>query len=149
MTIPKKHLLILLVLLTGCTLRSTPAPTPTSDPLAGTEWQLTHIRGQPVLPDYPIYLHLWEEKMTGEMSCNSYRTEYQAKDGTIQIKLLAVTVQLCPDKNLMNQEKQYTQAWEVALGQPASYRLEANTLEVLDDSGMIVLSFHNARSGSK
>ena len=145
----KKHILILLILLTGCTLRSTPAPTPTHNPLAGTDWKLTQIREQPVLPGYPIYLHLWEAKMTGEMGCNFYRTQYQAKDGTILIELLAVTVQLCLDQDLMNQEKQYTQAWDVAIGQPATYRLEANMLENLDDSGMIVLSFHNALTDSK
>jgi hypothetical protein len=146
----RKAILFLFLLLVSCTLdpASTPAPVSAPNPLAGTVWILIKIHDMPALPEYPVYLFLESGRLRGEMGCNSYRADYHEQNSALQIDLLTVTVQLCRDAELMDQEERYIQTWrDTALLDPSPYRLISNNLEILDSSGSVVLLFETAITG--
>jgi len=147
---------LLLVVLSGCAAEPTAAPLATEqNPLVGTHWKLTSFENWLAMKKYPIYLHFDEKKMSGEMGCNNYDGDYQveAKDEESQISVgvLAMTVQLCQDEALMDQETRYIEAWRVvAMPQPAVFRVgqegAVSTLEILDAEGNAVLTFEASES---
>ena len=143
-----------LLLLSGCVRQtSTPlAPTQTlpaaANPLAGTNWRLVSLQGQPTPEKYPIYLMLGTSTFRGVMGCNTYSAHY-ALEGTdqLRVELLEVTVELCQDAQLMRLESQYTGAWsENTVGRTLRFETgeDAQTLEFFDAAGNSIFLFQNA-----
>ena len=145
--------LIIILVLSGCAEVASPAPaltpTPGSKPLAGTDWKLLRIKDQPSRIEYPIYLHFWNEKMNGEMGCNSYGGMYVTEGKQIRVSRISVTVEQCQPQELMEQEANYITLWEKnLLEQSAEFtiRQEAkpSTLEIFDADGNSIFLFENA-----
>ena len=121
-------------------LRYRQKPAPTLDPaLAGTEWLLTALQDEPPLEDGRITLQFENGSVGGNAGCNSYGAEIRTVDqGTFSISEWAMTAMACAEpEGIMEQETRYGQT----LSQVTAYRLEDDTLILLDDAGRLLLTF--------
>ncbi len=118
-----------------------PAPaqpsTTGTDNVAGISWTLTTLSGQPALKVTTVTLNFVAGKVAGSDGCNNYNGSYTA-DGT-NIKFsqpMAATMKACPEP-IMKQATVYMQA----LGQAATYKVDAQQLTLLDASGKELATF--------
>jgi len=95
-------------------------PSPSGDTsLAGTEWVLTSIRGEPPVGAVEITLVVDQASAGGWAGCNHYGGEPVVTVGTFRLDDLVATAMACQDARLMDQESDYlgilgeTSAWEV------------------------------------
>lgn len=122
-----------------------PEPTTTpGNPLAGTEWQLVSLRGDPLLEDTYISLSFKEEQLEGFAGCNHYGGGADSggytltPDGKLAIPTLARTVMDCPEpQGVMEQEDVYFEA----LAAVEAYRLQNGRLTLQNASGETLLAF--------
>jgi len=107
--------------------------------LVDTDWVLAAINGRPPLEGVRITLSLGLEGFGGLAGCNHYGGMYvAASDSVLMLGEIAVTAMLCLEpEGVMEQEGAYTQA----LGEAAGYRLNGDTLEILDAAGEVVLAY--------
>jgi len=147
-------LFVFLLLLSGCALpvsmpaAPTPTPPAVENPLAGTDWRLVSLQGQPVAQEYPIYLMFGTSTLRGVMGCNNYGAHYLL-EGTDQIRLemLEVTLALCQDAALMQREAAYIDGWEAnAMGRWMRFAIhpDGSSLEFFDAQGRSIFLFENA-----
>ena len=118
-------------------------PPPTAESvLPGTQWELTSLRGQPLLPGTHINLEFGEQPFSGFSGCNYYgggpdSGKYAAADdGALKILEFAVTAIGCPE-GIMAQEKAYIDA----LMSPAAYQPSDDRLEIQNAAGETVLVY--------
>lgn len=126
--------LSILPLLAACSAATTGA-----DPLAGSAWNLTTLQGEATLPGSSITLSFDEGGQAGgSAGCNSYGGSYAVSGEALSFGALVSTQMAClAPAGVMDQEQAYLQA----LGQAAGYNLDADSLEILDDAGNVVLVF--------
>lgn len=106
--------------------------------LAGSEWALVSLRGQPPLAGTTISLKFEADQAGGSSGCNSYGGSYTARGGRLTFTDIAATLMACLDPaGVMDQEAAYLQA----LSQAAGYRVTDNQLEIQDAAGETVLVF--------
>jgi heat shock protein HslJ len=112
--------------------------------LAGTEWTLVSLNGEPLLAGTEIDVYFEETHLGGKMTCNGYgggpdSGRYSAKkDGTLDVPMLAVTLQACESpKGVMEQEAAYIKTLQGA----ARYRVVGDSLEIEDAAGETMLVF--------
>lgn len=147
-------LFVLILALTGCArpastpLAATQTPPAGENPLAGTNWRLVSLRGQPAAQDSPIYLMFGTSTFRGVMGCNNYGAQYLVEGADqIRLEMLEVTVELCPDADLMQREAAYIEGWKAnAIGRAMRFAIRANgsSLEFFDAEGRPVFVFENA-----
>ena len=134
----------------GPTAAATPEPTPPEGTggqgggdLGGSAWELTALRGQPLLEGTQITLEFKEDGVGGFAGCNSYGSvqgegELVARDGELRLPPMAQTLIGCIEpEGIMDQESAYMEALQQATG----YRLEGDVLELQDDNGETILTF--------
>lgn len=130
-----------------------PVTTPTAvagNPLAGTEWELVSLGGDPLLEDTYISIEFDEDRVGGFAGCNHYgggpdSGGYSVSDRSIEIGQLAITLMECLDpKGVMDQEAAYLNA----LANATTYRLEADTLTLQNADGATILSFQRVESST-
>ena len=106
--------------------------------LAGSEWALVSLRGQPPLAGTTITLKFESDKAGGSAGCNSYGGPYTARGGRLTLTDVAATMMACLDPaGVMEQEAAYLQA----LSQAAGYRATDAQLEIQDAAGETALVF--------
>jgi heat shock protein HslJ len=107
--------------------------------LDDTEWVLTSLRGQPLLPGTTINLSFEEVTFSGSAGCNRYGGEYAATDdGSLSRPMLEVTVMGCTEpEGVMEQE----QAYIAAFASIATYQLSEDRLELQDASRETILVY--------
>lgn len=132
------------LILSGCGSGGEARQPGTSTGLAGTEWVLTSLHGNALIEDTEITLTFEETYLGGSMTCNGYgggrdSGRYVATpEGTLEVPLLAVTVQLCSEPvGIMEQEKAYVEALQGA----ATYRVVGDRLEIANASQETTLVF--------
>jgi len=111
--------------------------------LAGSEWVLAALQGQPPLEGTQITLKLDQGKASGFAGCNRYGFEYTTPaKGTIAIGMMQVTAMGCREPaGVMEQEHAYTEALRSAV----AYQLDGDRLEMQNSAGETVLSFQRRK----
>jgi heat shock protein HslJ len=119
------------------------------DPLDGTAWQLTSLRGQPPLPNTFLLLQFIDGELRGEAGCNLFgspSTYSLTGSGGLEFEIISATVMQCVDENgdpleaVMEQERDYIDT----LIQVRGYRIDGDQLELLDDQEDPLLTYQRA-----
>jgi putative lipoprotein len=113
-----------------------PAPAQTSAAsgakLRDTKWVLAEVNGNPAFPGEGVAAHFELHKkgnVTGSTGCNNLVGSYIASEGALQFTPAATTRKMCTAP-VMQQE----QALLSALKATTAYRVDGNTLELLNGS---------------
>lgn len=111
----------------GCSMsQSQDASKPVA--LAGSQWQVQEIDGEPVAADSEVTIGFSEEgRVFGNSSCNRYQGGWHAEDNLLELSRMAATRMACPD-TLMHQESRFLQL----LGNVQNYRFEPDGRLVLE-----------------
>jgi len=117
--------------------------------LAGTSWTVIgYNNGKEVVVSViigtePTAVFGEDGTLSGSAGCNDYNAPYEADDdGNISIGPAATTRKMCSEpEGIMEQESQYL----AALGTAATYRLEADRLEVRTAEGALAADFAAAK----
>jgi len=130
----------------GVSLTYGATPAPEALPLTGTVWSLTSIAEgdavSSVLADSKTTATFDASGSTvaGSAGCNTYNGSYtEGGNGALSFSALASTKMMCAD-DVMAQET----AFLAAMGTVASYQIEGAQLQLLDDSGAMLLGFDGA-----
>lgn len=75
--------------------------------LAGTEWNLVALDGQPTLPGHAITLAFAPDRLGGYAGCNWYGAQWTASGDRLQIGQAEATARACADPGPMTQESLY------------------------------------------
>ncbi|MCA0293746.1 MAG: META domain-containing protein [Actinobacteria bacterium] len=112
--------------------------------LAGTRWTLTSIGGGPVFAtadgDVPFVQFDSATSASGGDPCNLMQSGYAIAGDRIGFTGWRSTEMACGSRDVVVQQGRYG----LALGAAASFRVTGNTLDLLDASGTVVLSFTRA-----
>lgn len=113
-------------------------PAPAQQPAAAgvklreTKWVLAEVNGNPAFPGEGVAAHLElhkKGKVTGSTGCNNLVGSYIASEGALQFTPAATTRKMCTAQ-VMQQE----QAMLAALKATTAYKIDGNTLELLNGS---------------
>jgi heat shock protein HslJ len=110
--------------------------------LEGTNWALTEMNGEALIPNTQITLSFNENALGGNAGCNSYGGDYVAgPGGALQVEGVFRTLMAClePD-GVMEQEDEYLSALERA----NTYVIDNDTLVIMDAAGASILVFVRA-----
>ena len=130
-------LLVTAIILSGCAAADTPT-------LNGTSWVMTTLGGQAVLADTTVTLIFEDGQLGGNDGCNLYGTTYQTQGSSLAIdtdKMMS-TLMGCPEP-VMEQASAFT----TLLARVESYRMNDDTLELLDGSGQVLATFEAQGEG--
>jgi heat shock protein HslJ len=113
--------------------------------LEATAWVLTEIQGQPVLAETWATLRFENGKVAGYDGCNWFDGAYTASGGGLTFGSLMTTMRAClsslsnstADSSIMQQ----AQAYHAALETARKYAIHENRLTILDQSGVVLLTF--------
>ncbi len=105
--------------------------------LETTRWQLQSLAGSPPPESVVVTAEFNDGRISGSAGCNSYGAAYSAKDGKFSLDAVAMTEMACVDAGVMDTEQQFLGLLSKATG----YRLNEDSLELLDDSGATLLTF--------
>ncbi|MGD8623555.1 MAG: META domain-containing protein [Anaerolineae bacterium] len=142
----RRKLIIVLValalLLGGLLLAGCERNNPHRVTLAGTQWVLVTLGGQPPLAGGTApSAEFTEDQISGSTGCNHYFGTYNVRGDTLTLGAVAVTEMACLEpEGVMDQE----QAFLAALASVAGYRLDGAGLELLDGADNVVLAFESA-----
>jgi heat shock protein HslJ len=129
MSLAKNILAMLLVTgsLWGCSLSQERATGKTMS-LAGSQWQVQEIDGDPVSQDGEVTIAFSEEgRVSGTSSCNRYQGGWDASGNQLELSRMAATRMACPAP-LMQQESRFLKL----LGDVRRYQFEADGRLVLE-----------------
>lgn len=104
--------------------------------LAG-EWTLLTLNGESLLAGSTITATFEDDKITGYSGCNVYGGAYTVKGAGLQLGEIAMTQMACLEDGVMDQEQTFMKA----LSNVAKFRLDNDRLELLDESGAILLAY--------
>jgi heat shock protein HslJ len=126
-------LMALAVLLVGC--GSSPAD---SSSLQGTQWVLVTLGGEALLPGTAPSAEFSADQISGSAGCNTYFGVYAVSGSEIIISDVASTEMWCMEpEGVMDQEMAFLNALHTV----ASYRVDADRLELYDEAGTQILVF--------
>jgi len=112
-----------------------------ADPLVGTNWQLTNVGGTPAVEGVKSTLIVaGDGTVNGNGGCNGYGGSVKIDGDTVSFSQMRSTMMACAEK-AMSQEH----ALHGALEATRSYRIEGQTLSLLDSSGAPVATFEAAQ----
>lgn len=115
-----------------------PAPARVDPALVGTEWLLTSLGGEELLPKTEVTLEIGKEILRGSAGCNLYGGEVDKMAGgsVLWSGGTDMTTMGCP-KNILRQETGYLNALDVT----EAYRIEDDRLEMKNGEGRTTLVF--------
>ena len=119
-----------------------PAPAQVDPELVGTEWLLTSLRGEELLPKTEVTLEIGREVLGGNSGCNFYGSEVDKMDDESLVwsggyggGTDSTDIGCAPD--VSRQEEEYQSTFSSA----ENYRVEGDSLEMVDDEGRTTLVF--------
>jgi len=121
----------------GAVRRETPSDSPPESAagLAGSSWRLASTASAPSTPEsVPTLTFDSLEHVSGTTSCNRFSGAVTFSGGSMKIGPLMTTRRGCPSA-VMEQETRFLRALEAS----RSYRRAEGALELLDESGAVVL----------
>jgi heat shock protein HslJ/LysM repeat protein len=105
--------------------------------LEGSSWIMTDVNGTPPQPDTTITASFDADgNLSGTDGCNRYGATYELDGDQITVTPGVTTMMACPDPIMRQAE-----AYMAALASATSYRIQGDTLELLDASGTSVATF--------
>jgi heat shock protein HslJ len=108
----------------------------TSSKLIDTNWKLTELNGQKLPTEIQITLNIKKDQAGGNSSCNTYGADFTQTGDKLLFSQIFSTMMYC--ENGMEFETDYL----TALGKIKTYQLENDQLNLLDDTGNVVLIFN-------
>ncbi|OJS99078.1 META domain-containing protein [Marinobacter nauticus] len=129
MSLAKNILAMLLVTgsLWGCSLSQERATGKTMN-LAGSQWQVEEIDGDPVAEGSDVTIAFTDEgRVSGSSSCNRYQGGWDANGNQLELSRMAATRMACPEP-LIQQENRFLKL----LGDIRHYQFEADGRLVLE-----------------
>ncbi len=109
---------------------------PAALPLAGAEWAVSSINGQPVIKDSKVTMQFEDGRVYGAGSCNRFMGGYTPGEGlTIQLSQMASTMMACPE-DLMNQESLFLKT----LGDVTGYSIDGATATLRTEDGRTIVA---------
>jgi heat shock protein HslJ len=116
----------------------------TSDDLRDTQWTIESIAGSAPIQGAAPTLSFAAGEIEGTTGCNHYGGSYSASKSDLSFGGVYQTEMACmTPAGIMERERAYLDA----LRSVAGYRVESGRLELLDDSGALILSFVSADGG--
>jgi heat shock protein HslJ len=109
------------------------SPAAPAEGLAGTSWAVSTVAGAPSSGATLVFA---DDLAGGFAGCNSFRSPYEAADGSLSFGAVATTLKAC-DEAIMAFEQSYL----AALDSVASYSVADGALALADASGAEVLTF--------
>lgn len=96
------------------------------DTLAGTEWRLESLDGQPAVADTTVTLSFGPDgQVSGSGGCNGYGGSYQISGGTLSFGQIASTLMACAEPVLEQESAFFT-----ALSSASGYMLDGDQLTI-------------------
>ena len=130
--------LVLAALLAACGSAEPDQPPGEGTALAGTEWVLASLSGEALIEGTQITLVFSEASIEGSAGCNTYGGTYNATGDSLSLSDLYWTEMGCMEpEGILEQELAYLNV----LNAVASYRADAERLELYDEAGTIALVF--------
>jgi len=130
--------LVLTALVVACATAKTDQPRAGGAVLLDSEWVLTSLTGKALIKDTRITLRFGEESLEGSAGCNTYGGSYTATVDSLRLSDLYWTEMGCLEpEGILDQEMAYLNA----LNTVASYRVDADRLELYDEAGTQILVF--------
>ena len=106
--------------------------------LDGTSWVLVMLNDQALMGGTTITAAFSDGQITGQSGCNSYFGPYTLDENALQFDMIAMTEMACLEpEGVMAQEMTYLETLRAI----AEARLTDGQLEMLDESGKVVLRF--------
>lgn len=115
-----------------------------NEPLEGTQWKLTQLEGKPATAASPerapnLQFLAAEKRVVGSGGCNRLGGSYTLDGNKLALGQMASTMMACPHG--MDQE----QALHAALKKVTQWRVEGQTLHLLDAAGAPVATFEASK----
>lgn len=126
---PRFFVNLVLVLVVIMSSACSPTASSTLPDLNGTSWVAVQIGDLTPPENIQSTLYFDQGKINGKAACNSFFGEYTIEDGTLAMSGIGSTMMFCAEG--MEQET----AFLVALEATAAYRLEGESLSLLDADG--------------
>ncbi|MFB2764535.1 MULTISPECIES: META domain-containing protein [Marinobacter] len=112
--------------------------------LAGSQWQVEEIDGDPVAEGSDVTIAFTDEgRVSGSASCNRYQGGWDANGTQLELSRMAATRMACPEP-LMQQENRFLKL----LGDVQHYQFEADgrlVLETADGTKMTAVPQSSGR----
>lgn len=119
-----------------------------SPPLTGTEWRIIEIAGETIAPAAdarPARLRLdgGEARFAASAGCNNLMGSYALDGASLTFGPAAMTMMMCDD-TLMQRERALVDALTAA----RTYRIDADTLALLDAAGVPLVRAEASEGGA-
>jgi heat shock protein HslJ len=116
-----------------------PGPAETASPLVGGVWRLVMVSDSAVSESEknPFVEFVDQSQLTGNTGCNSAGGPWEMDGTTLTIGPLVTTRMACLDDTVMWVEASYLRAMDAT----RSYRIEGDTLVLLDEAGAELARF--------
>jgi heat shock protein HslJ len=119
-----------------------PAPAQVDPALVGTEWLLTSLKGEGLLPKTGVTLEIGKEVLGGNSGCNFYGSEVDRMDDGSLVWSGGYgsgtdTTTIGCEGDILRQETSYQNAFDDV----REYRVEGVRLEMMDGDGRMTLVF--------
>ena len=130
---------LLVMLLSACAAGGQSGDQAGQPALAGTQWILSSMNGNPPLEGSTVTLTFEQENFGGRSGCNTYGGDYSAaQDGKLTLGSAVMTEMACMEPaGVMEQETTFVNT----LTQAASYQIDGDQLEVKNADGDTILVF--------
>jgi heat shock protein HslJ len=142
----KKLFIMMLLSLTMIVLAACGGPQSPQEPgeepqpaIVGTQWVLTSLRGSSPIAGSEVTLLFEQGSAGGSGGCNSYGAEYMRTDpNQLNFHTIIQTEMACMEpQGVMQQETDYLST----LSETSAYRVNGDTLELLNADGQTILTF--------
>ena len=131
----KKHLLIIIFLITLFLSSCGILPITKNSDLNGTAWTLTNYDGTTLLSNTTMTAFFESGEVNGSAGCNHYFGSFKAKGDQIQIDGLGWTEMACMDpEGIMQQEQQVMSL----LSEAATFSIQGQVLQIITGSGEVM-----------
>lgn len=119
-----------------------PAPAQVDPALVGTEWLLTSLKGEGLLPKTEVTLEIGKEVLGGNSGCNFYGSEVDKMDDGSLVPSTGYgggtdSTEIGCASDILSQESEY----QTAFGNAKNYRIEGDRLEMMNGDGRTTLVF--------
>jgi heat shock protein HslJ len=105
--------------------------------ITGRAWQLTELRGAPVIEGTIVDMSITADEVSGSSGCNRYFGTVTVEDGNITFgPEVGGSMMACEDP-VMTQERVFLET----LTEAETYEMAGDELSLLDGAGAVVASF--------
>jgi putative lipoprotein len=101
------------------------------DPLDGSSWELSALRGNRPVEGSTVSIEFKAGQLGGSGGCNSYGGSYEVDGDQIQVQELVSTLMACADQPVTDQESVYLQY----LGDARRFELTDGQLQLFRSDG--------------